>query len=505
MASFSRADAAAMLKLKPEWDEVLAGNFPKEVEVPKRDAVFLEAKLPEDVEKPEDIEAVEVAKTRKGVADPPEIVIETPAVVVDTPEGVVETPEDVEVPDTPPAALDQMGASSSSYVGQGGVCVLPCSSWEDRQCYIFSNLAALNGFFRVVGLELQKCVSELVLVPATHGVHRPATVLDRQQAAILLHQLLTKHSCLAGATIHDEMLPDYDKVVCHAISNSVGLKRLSLGLSSPTEEISKAFVEAVASLTRLESIDLTMDTHGHLLANFGPLLAESASLKALRAVDVLAPHPAAKTFLEGLFGNRTIADLSLTTSILNGGNPPFGSGNPHIALGAYLKLSPSLTSVRITAPKHGPEVDVWTICDALTTNKVLKRLELEVRTLKLEYSTAIKWLLYSNKTLRHFSFTCSNTNRDDKGESAGEGAAASPEQECPRCCIIHFDDTDHVKPWAAALLENDTSITELRFSMWGFSIAECTEFWEAATTNKSLRKVTLEDVRGEKSDICLTR
>ncbi|KAK8764449.1 hypothetical protein V5799_032942 [Amblyomma americanum] len=292
--------------------------------------------------------------------------------------------------------------------------------------------------------------------------------------------------------------------MCLALRGCTGLKRLSLDLFPSTVAIPGALEATVISLTRLESLELSIDWHEHLLGDLVPLLTKTASLKTLRALNGSAHHSANSAFLAGLFQNSSITHLSLSSWILSGDCSALGTRNPHNNLGTYLKQSPSLRSVHISDFTFGPEVDVRTICDALTTNKVLLTLKLEVRTLRLEYAIAVKELLYTNKTLRYFSLTSGYSHYIIGADSDSEGEGDIYDSFCRRCGIYHHFDADHVKPWISALLENDTSITELKFSLWCFSLLECQAFCRAVTVNKSLKKIILEDFWPHTRKTCRT-
>lgn len=460
-------------------------KVPEDLEVPLASVVCRELEAPNDCEAIGDVEALADVEVRE----------------------MFELLPDIEIPEEPPLVLVEMDGVCSRYGELSVDYRRPCTSREGHLCHIAANLKAWNSFFWVVGLELQEdSASQLTLVLASDSAHdeRLPTTKEKDQAVTLLYHLLTIHRCVVGVTINDDIVISHEHIVCHAIRESLGVRRLWLAFTSSKELASDALGAALVSLTQLKSLTLIVHNDGYLLTDLVPLLAETGSLTTLTAVDVSVCHTAASTFLDALFRNRSITYLSLTTRILNSGGPAYGPSDLRIALGAYLKLSPSLRSVLITAPKYGPEIDVWTICDALATNKVLLRLELKVSTLKLKYAKAIKRLLHSNKTLRYLNFTTSYADSDDGDDSENEGPAGLRPRECPRCRIVHLDEVDHVKPWISALLENETSITKLRFSMWGFSVLECQEFCRAVNRNKSLKKIILKDLGSKTLEICST-
>ncbi|KAH7932759.1 hypothetical protein HPB49_002288 [Dermacentor silvarum] len=184
---------------------------------------------------------------------------------------------------------------------------IPCTARLNRLCHVCKNTAAWNGFFINVGLELRegKC-GALSLLGACEGmtIANMATDEEKTQAATLLHWLLTQHRCVVKAAINDDVFGDQEKVVCRALSGSVGkISALTLLQSSAKAAMSNALVKAVRSMKHLEELNLMIDAPEHF-DNLGPLLGTSSSLKVLRALQVNIGLGGAKDFLEGLYRNK---------------------------------------------------------------------------------------------------------------------------------------------------------------------------------------------------------
>ncbi|KAH7934064.1 hypothetical protein HPB49_021022 [Dermacentor silvarum] len=241
---------------------------------------------------------------------------------------------------------------------------IPCTARLNRLCHVCKNTAAWNGFFINVGLELRegKC-GALSLLGACEGmtIANMATDEEKTQAATLLYWLLTQHRCVVKAAINDDVFGGHEKVVCRALSGSVGkISVLMLLQSSAKAVMSKALVKAVRSMKHLKELNLMIDAPEHF-DNLGPLLGTSFSLKVLRALQVNIGLGGAKDFLEGLYRNKSMSILVITTGILQAS---CGSPSPDIgsaAFACYLATSSSLMALGMIAPMHGPEVDVRAI------------------------------------------------------------------------------------------------------------------------------------------------
>ncbi|XP_077494017.1 uncharacterized protein LOC144104730 [Amblyomma americanum] len=408
----------------------------------------------------------------------------------------------------PPQALEMMGRSPSRYAGLAVDHRRPCTSQEGRLCHIFGSLKAWNRLLWMIGLELQEMsASELSVVAASDGtcLRLGARLKDKLKVALYMYHLIAQHHCVVEATINDDIIAGLQGIMCRTIRDSRGLKRITLSFSPPRMRISlRDVAEAIASLTRLESLSLRGDIQGTFLGHLMPLLAGTASLTVFRASNMHVHNPPVNIFRGGLLENGSIKELSLHAKLLDGGSRRCGPGNLDHGLARYLQTNTSLTSLKITDPLGSSEVDVWTICLALSENTVLSRLDLNVFMLKFAYATPIKCLLNRSKTLKFFTLTYSfiERNREAASEDRASVNAQPPMQFCRQCQKYHSEETQHVARWITALLTDSTSLKELTFSMSGFCLLECKGFLRAIARNKTLEKLTFTDLHENTLDMC---
>lgn len=382
----------------------------------------------------------------------------------------------------------------------------PCTAGPSRLCHVCKNTAAWNGFFINVGLEVREgSCGALFLLGAGEGMTAAnmATEEEKAQAATLLYWLLTQHRCVVKATITDDVFGGHEQVVCRALSDSVGkISALTLLQSSERTVVSNALVTTVRSMKQLVELNLMIDTPEQL-AQLGPLLGTSSSLKVLRALQVETRLDGAKDFLEGLYRNKSLSSISLTTGILQAlcviRWPHLG----YTGFARYLMNSRSLTSIQVIASKHGPEVNVPTICQAVSYNSVLTQLDLELSTLKDEYAAPIGSFLRSTKTLKRFGLTYNCVDERYRHPIIPDPEhLVVPQSYCLKCGTIHVDKTDRIKPWIEALLQEHASVNDLRFSMFGFCTLECRAFLNALSENTTLSRVTIHRLGQNASEFC---
>nr|XP_050048707.2 uncharacterized protein LOC126545063 [Dermacentor andersoni] len=403
--------------------------------------------------------------------------------------------------------LVDMKGVRSRHTGLSVDYAKPCTARANRLCHVCKNTAAWNGFFINVGLELREgnC-GALSLLGAREGVTlaNMATAEEKTRAATLLYWLLTQHRCVVMAAINDDVFVGHENVVCRALSGSVGkISALTLLRSSAKAVMNSALVTAVRSMKHLAELSLMIDTQEHI-ANLGQLLRNSSSLKVLRALQLKEGLCVSNDFLGGLYRNKTLSFLAITTAILEASCsccPP--SEFKSAAFAWYLATSRSLRALQLIAPNHGPEVDVRAICQAVSLNPVLTQLELGLTTLKEEFAAPIRNLLHSTKTLRRFSITYTCVEERYRHAVIPEAACLSvPVSYCLRCGTLHGEETDRIKPWIQALLQENGSLNELGFSMFGFCTLECRAFLKALAKNTTLRKVTMHRLGQNASEFC---
>ncbi|KAH7932862.1 hypothetical protein HPB49_003954 [Dermacentor silvarum] len=402
--------------------------------------------------------------------------------------------------------LVDMKGVRSRHTGLSVNYALPCTARPNRLCHVCKDTAAWNGFFINVGLELREgTCAALSLLRAREGMTTAnmATDEEKAQAATLFYWLLTQHRCVVRVTITDDVFGGHEQVVCRALSGSVGkISALTLLQSSERAVVNNALVTAVRSMKHLAELNLMIDSPEHF-AKLGPLLGTGSSLKVLRALQVKTGLGGAKDFLERLYRNESISLLAITTAILQAScdSPPPDIGPAAFAW--YVAKNRSLRALLMIAPKNGPEVDVRAICQAVSMNPVLTHLELELSTLKEEFATPIMYLVGSTRTLKRLSLTYAFV--DERYREAfiqGPVHWSVPLFCCLSCGTIHAEETDRVKPWIQALLQENDSLNELRFSMFGFCTLECRAFLKSVAKNTTLRRVTIHRLGQNASAFC---
>ncbi|KAH6924605.1 hypothetical protein HPB50_020051 [Hyalomma asiaticum] len=386
-----------------------------------------------------------------------------------------------------------------------GLCVdytKPCTQGPKRMCHICNDTAAWNGFFVSVGLELQESnFGDLSLIAVRKEINRIcyATRKQKAQAATLFHWLLTKHRCVKAVSINKAIFKCHEAIVCSALSSSVGVKTVELLLFPSRALLNNDLLTSLIFMKNLKEVNLVIIADEAFFATLSSAAKVwCSSLNVLRSVDVSMPFLGE---LGVLLENEGLCFTSITARVvprlLARSRKDFGS------VAFTWRASQSLTTLKVTATKRGPRLDVRAICEALSAHPLLTQLDLEPSTLKKEHAAPIRRMLGRANTLQSFGLTYTEAEKYYREPFTKLDQDSSvPHYDCLRCHKIHVTETRRIKPWIEALLQASRSVSELRFPLFAFCTLECRAFLGALAKNSTLKKVTIPILGQIPSEYC---
>ncbi|KAH6924603.1 hypothetical protein HPB50_020049 [Hyalomma asiaticum] len=380
----------------------------------------------------------------------------------------------------------------------------PCSRSDYRLCHVCADIVAWNGFFVNIGLHLQeRSTGGMGFVTQLRSKNAPykATQEEKAQAATLLHWLLTKHTCVEAVLITEDVFRGNEEIVCSALSGSVGVRVLTLKLSSSTVLLQDDLMSSIHSMKHLDEVNLIVNPSEALFSKLSSLLKTSSPLQVLRTVDVNAHRRRQLTHSFEDFSRTGPSFVSIATRPTR---KSCESSRPYIGLNpSNLMLHQSLTVLKFCGDYNGPRVDVRAICKAVAQSRTIIQLDLTLLKLEVKHAAPIRMMLASAATLEKFSLSYLDIAEPFTWAVAQRSVDSSiPHYDCLDCRLVHMLETYRVKPWIEALLQASRSVTVLRFSLFAFCALECRAFLNALSKNFTLKKVTIPILGQNPSEFC---
>ncbi|KAH8030290.1 hypothetical protein HPB51_006722 [Rhipicephalus microplus] len=388
--------------------------------------------------------------------------------------------------------LIDMNGIQSRHTGLSVDYKKACTKCDSLQCHIWNNRATWNGFFVNVGLVLQESdrgdmslsAGSEYFTKVCHATHE-----EKKQAATLMYWLLTQHGCVKALTISEDVFEGNEGVVCRALSGSVGVTTVTLWLSSAL--INEHLVSSLNLMKHLVRVSVVIDSQESFFSKLARLIRKSPS-----ATDVLGTvlaseqhSPAFVSCFEDLCLKSSLRGVSISTHT----DPGPSNLRSHFGR-TFFGWHPMqlLTTLQVASPERGPEVDVRGICEAVSASSILIQLNIELLTLREEYAVPIQRMLCSTKTLKVFGLNYNSAEMHYRASFQQRYVDSVIRlYSCMRCCTNHMLETPRVMPWIQALLQVDSSVSELHFSMFAFCTLECRAFLNALSKNASLSMVRI--------------
>ncbi|KAH7938927.1 hypothetical protein HPB52_002315 [Rhipicephalus sanguineus] len=399
--------------------------------------------------------------------------------------------------------LVDMSGIQSRHTGLNVDYKKACTWRDDHQCHIWNNNVSWNGFFVNVGLELQeRNFGDMSLFPVSEYARKAcrATQEEKTQAATLLYWLLTKHRCVKEVSISEEVFEGHEDIVCGALSGSVSVTEVTLWLSSSL--LNNRLVSSLSSMEHLTRLSVITDAQEAFFRKLAHLLRTSPSstyvLDAVHAIEQRSRRFGA--LFEDLCRKDSLRSVSIVARIF----PELRHSRPHLGCASFAwKSGQLLTTLQVASPERGPEVDVQAVCEAVSVSPVLTQLDIELLKLKNEYAAPIQKMLRSTKTLKSFGLNYNDVEKHYRAPFHQRYVdSLTPLYSCVRCRTIHILETCRIMPWIEALLQVNSSMNELRFSVFAFCTLECRAFLKALSNNTTLKMLTIPRLGQIPSEYC---
>ncbi|KAL1430929.1 hypothetical protein MTO96_014774 [Rhipicephalus appendiculatus] len=364
--------------------------------------------------------------------------------------------------------LIDMNGTRSRHTGLGVDYKKACTGREDHQCHIWKNNAIWNGFLVNIGLELQESSSG--------------------------------HICVKEASINEDVFVGNEGVVCDALRGSIGVTAVNLWLSSAL--LNDDLLSSLNSMEHLTRLSVSTDAQEAFFPKLAHLLWMNPS--STDVLDtVLTPEQRSRE-IDSRFEDLCWKGILRSVSIVARIQPGLSNIRPQLGRASFAWCPRQLlTTLQVASPGRGPEVDVRAICEAVSGSSVLTQLDIELLILKEQYAAPIQRMLYLTKALKRFGLNYNGVEAHYRVPFQQRYVdSLIPQYSCVRCRTNHMLETPRVKPWIEALLQANSSVNELRFSMFAFCTLECRAFLKALSKNTSLSMVTIPRLGQIPSEYC---
>ncbi|KAM7310364.1 uncharacterized protein ISCGN_007272 [Ixodes scapularis] len=350
-----------------------------------------------------------------------------------------------------------------------------CTQSDSQQCQIFKDLKLWNEFLWNMNAELKEVLpGKLGVVPGSCDFD---TTSDDQltHASILLHWLLKEHRCIQVFELLEHCTTCWDmRLLGDALRLSAGIKRLKLDKF----HLSRCFVHTLATLSKLEELELCLGTMSkNALAHLQLVLEEMPSLKSL------------KLDLRSMSLNKTRALLqalkccAATSLCLNGSCLKLENGRAFAEFFAQNSMLKELTVDHLA--KREKSQDVKPLFHALRTNKTLEKLCLPGCCLATSEARLLVQVVATNSTLKILQVKCTCANGPAVfGELIGSNRSLSE---------LEITLAPSISELAASIRKN-TTMKKLSVSCKYLTVQSTETFLDALAFNKSLELVRLGNI-----------
>ncbi|KAH7943010.1 hypothetical protein HPB52_003993 [Rhipicephalus sanguineus] len=353
---------------------------------------------------------------------------------------------------------------------------IPCTSSEGRLCNIFADLPLWNEFFCQVGLELREVApGQLSLVEMRHAGVQP-NILEQQEAATLLCNLLSHHRCIVTVHLHDHVFKCHHQLICDALRNSPSLRKLKLCRLNMTTQASQSFAAVLQHLNQLQELDFSDVAFNRTSPEgISEFLARTRSLTNLTMTDQRIEGKDAVAVLQGLRQNVTISTLSLHANLLSMVSSRCGD-----IFADYLRCNKTLRILTVTSSSRLCFNDLRPIIGPLFYNNNLSELNLIGFSIHMRNNKIITDMLSRNRGLRRFNMVNCIFYEYDPFMNTWV-----PVSSCGPLLILS---------WLAALAKNNT-LKELTLDLSWIKPEDCSSFFRALASNTSLKKINVPTFR----------
>ncbi|KAL3178821.1 hypothetical protein MRX96_009493 [Rhipicephalus microplus] len=355
---------------------------------------------------------------------------------------------------------------------------IPCTSSESQLCGIFRDIVQWNEILWQCGLGLREdSLGKLSLVIVRDICDDGFKRKVMRAVAKRLHHLLTRHHCVTSMEIRVWMFWRFDELVCDALCNSLGLRKLKLIVSWHyfTQPPAHSFGAALLHMNHLRELACEGK---HMDRSFAQGLSEFlASTSSLRTLNLskcsIKDSNDAVAILEGLGRNKSIATLSINTSLLYPEVRHFKWQRYALSATGYLFRNKRLRTLSVTS--HMPHFRlVHSMIETLLTNRYLTELSLINIMLEPRDMELINQLIIENKTLTSLSLI--NFRFHEYAGHIHENAEAV---------------TSRSHSFVLALTNNNT-LQQLTLTPSWFNTNEYRSLVEAVASHASLKQVNLD-------------
>ncbi|KAL1471883.1 hypothetical protein MTO96_039653 [Rhipicephalus appendiculatus] len=206
----------------------------------------------------------------------------------------------------------------SFFDGFGIINTIICDSRPLGRAGSYStvHLPLWNEFFWRVGLQLRELHPGELSVVATRLMFASPSMMERNDAATLLCQLLSHHHCIASVHLKYNVFNSHYEMICEALRKTGSLRKLALCPTIITLQASQCFAAALPRLNQLQELEVGEAFFSRAtLEGLFEFLTTTRSLTTFTVTAYCIKGEHAVAVLQGLGQNMTISTLSLHTDL----------------------------------------------------------------------------------------------------------------------------------------------------------------------------------------------
>lgn len=350
----------------------------------------------------------------------------------------------------------------------------PCTVSEGRLCDVFANISLWNKFFWQVGLQLRELSPGELSLVEIHCGYVGLSMLQQKGAATLLCHLLSHHRCIVSVHLNYQVLKYYHPIICDALRRSSTLRQLKL--CPPIMNASQSFEAALPQMNQLQALELSrVPLNRTTLAVLSEFLATTRSLTTFTMTDNCMEGEDAVVVLQGLRKNVTISTLSIDSSLLSTVSSRCGE-----IFADYVRCNQTLRRLTMASRARFCFNNLGPVIGALFYNSILSELNLVGFSIHVLDNKVITYMLSCNQGLRRFHMA--NCKFDEYNN-------------CMNTCVpTFFSESTLISLWLAALAKNNR-LEELTMGLLWIKPEDCSSFFRALASHKSLKKVNIPQFR----------
>ncbi|CAN7944139.1 unnamed protein product [Ixodes hexagonus] len=350
-----------------------------------------------------------------------------------------------------------------------------CTHSDTQACHILRHLKLWNEFLWIVHLELKEVLPRKLGIVHQLGCDwRVASDIQRSHASILLHWLLKKHHCIESLELKQTPFATDLHLISDGLRCNVGIKSIKVSLF---EEVPKSFVTALATLPKLEELELRDSSlTRHALAELPLTIKKMPSLRTLK-LDMRKLNPRSISGLIDALEHSTVAVLHIPGWCLNNGTV-FAD-----LLARNTKLKELTISCIIDERERTNEV--LALFGAMKLNRSLEKLHLPYCSLQLSECSFLAEVMAENSSLRVLEVQTVYGHEPYAFAELIERNSSLRELEVTGL---------YPRPELAGSIRRNTTLKKLSFHCARMTMEITEAFLAAVADNQSLELVTLGNV-----------